>query len=195
MVAQVLDGGGTASNQIEGLWSRVSTATPENVHECGAAATDFDREDILTTKNVVDLAKNDGGPGQWILGTGLYQLAENKLRGGASSERYLLENIMMENRMVHHFADFAPSGTNDAGLFVKMDRCPVLVWGDSFQLQEIPSGRERASSSWWWKVTWRWCSLTTTWHRSGGPKASAEAYHAYPNFRGYRFAGQPAHCE
>ena len=35
-------------------------------------------------------------------------------------------------------ADFAPSGTNDAGLFVKMDRCTVLVWGDSFQLQEIP---------------------------------------------------------
>ena len=138
MTAQVLDGGGATANEVAGLWGRVSTASPDNTHLYGSAITDFDRVDVLTTKNVVDLAKTDGGPGQWILGTGLYQLAENKLRGGASSERYLLENMMMENRMVHHFADFAPSGTNDAGLFVKMDRCTVLVLGDSFQLQEIP---------------------------------------------------------
>ena len=138
MVSQILDGGGSTANEIAGLWGRVSTATPDNVHEYGAAVTDFDRVDVLTTKNAVDLSKTDGGPGQWILGTGLYQLAENKLRGGASSERYLLEDGMMENRMVHHYKDFAPSGINDAGLFVKMDRCTVLVWGDSFQLQEIP---------------------------------------------------------
>ena len=138
MVAQVLDGGGATANEIVGLWSRVSTATPDNAHAYGAAQSDFSRSDILTTKNVVDLAKTDGGPGQWILGTGLYQLAENTLRGGASSERYLLEDLMMENRMVHHYKDFAPSGTNDAAMFVKMDRCTVLVWGDSFQLQEIP---------------------------------------------------------
>ena len=94
MVAQVLDGGGGTANEIAGLWGRVSTATPDNAHEYGAAATDFDRENILTTKNVVDLAKSDGGPGSWILGTGLYQLAENTLRGGASSERYLLEDMM-----------------------------------------------------------------------------------------------------
>ena len=138
LVAQVLDGGGSGSNEISGLWGRVSTATPDNAHAYGAAQSDFQRSDLLTTKNVVDLAKTDGGPGQWILGTGLYQLAENTLRGGASSERYLLENGMMEGRMVHHYKDFAPSGTNDAGVFVKMDRCSVLIWGDSFQLQEIP---------------------------------------------------------
>ena len=137
MVSQILDGGGSTANEIAGLWGRVSTATPDNVHEYGAAVTDFDRVDVLTTKNAVDLSKTDGGPGQWILGTGLYQLAENKLRGGASSERYLLEDGMMENRMVHHYKDFAPSGINDPGMFVKMDRCTVLVWGDSFQLQEI----------------------------------------------------------
>ena len=138
MVAQVLDGGGATANEIAGLWGRVSTSSPDNTHPYGAAQSDFSRADLLTTKNVVDLAKTDGGPGQWILGTGLYQLAENTLRGGASSERYLLEDMMMENRMVHHYKDFAPSGTNDAGMFVKMPRCTVLVWGDSFQLQEIP---------------------------------------------------------
>ena len=138
MVAQVLDGGGATANEIAGLWGRVSTSSPDNTHAYGAAQSDFSRADLLTTKNVVDLAKTDGGPGQWILGTGLYQLAENTLRGGASSERYLLEDMMMENRMVHHYKDFAPTGTNDAAMFVKMSRCSVLVWGDSFQLQEIP---------------------------------------------------------
>ena len=39
---------------------------------------------------------------------------------------------------VHHFADFAPSGINDLGMFAKLDRCTLLVWGDSFQLQEVP---------------------------------------------------------
>ena len=146
MVAQVLDGAGSGSNEISGLWGRVSTATPDNAHAYGAAQSDFSRSDILTTKNVVDLAKTDGGPGQWILGTDLYQLAENTLRGGAASERYLLEDMMMESRMVHYFKDFAPSGTDDAGLFAKMDRCCVLVWGDSFQLQEIPV---RARKSEW----------------------------------------------
>ena len=79
----------TKSPGCRGGWS---TVTPDNAHEYGAAATDFDREDILTTKNVVDLAKSDGGPGSWILGTDLYQLTENTLRGGASSKRYLLED-------------------------------------------------------------------------------------------------------
>ena len=138
MTAQVLDGGGATANEIAGLWGRVSTATPDHQVEYGAAATDFGRADILTCKNLVDLAKTDGGPGQWVLGTSLYNLAENTLRGGASSERYLLENSMMENRMVHHYADFAPSSVNDPGMFAKLDRCTLLVWGDSFALQEIP---------------------------------------------------------
>ena len=138
MTDQVLDGGGATANEIAGLWGRVSTATPDHQVEYGAAQTDFGRADILTCKNLVDLAKTDGGPGQWILGTSLYNLAENTLRGGASSERYLLENMMMENRMVHHYADFAPSSVNDPGMFAKLDRCTLLVWGDSFQLQEIP---------------------------------------------------------
>ena len=137
LVAQVLDGGGTSANELAGLWGRVSASSPDNSHPYGSAQSDFSRSDILTTKNIVDLSKSDGGPGQWILGTGLYELAENTLRGGASSERYLLEDMMMENRMVHHYKDFAPASTDDAGLFVKMDRCCLLVWGDSFQLTEI----------------------------------------------------------
>ena len=138
MTAQVLDGGGSTANQIAGLWARVSTANPDHQVEYGAAQTDFGRSDILSCKNLVDLAKTDGGPGQWILGSGLYQLAENTLRGGTASERYLLEDMMLESRMVHHYADFLPSGTNDAGLFGKLDRITVLIWGDSFMLQEIP---------------------------------------------------------
>ena len=138
LVGQLLDGGGTTANELAGLWGRVSTSSPDNAHEYGAAATDFDRADVLTTKNAVDLSKTDGGAGQWILGDGLYQLAENTLRGGASSERFLLENMMMEDRTVHHFKDFAPSGTNDAGLFGKLNRVTLLLWGDSFQLEEVP---------------------------------------------------------
>ena len=135
LASQVLDGAGSGSNEIAGLWGQVVAA---HQHAYGAAQSDFDRADILTTKNFVDLAKTDGGNGQWILSTSLYQLAELTLRGGSASERYLLEDSMMESRMVHHFAGFAPTNITDPGLFVKMNRCCVLIWGDSFQLTEVP---------------------------------------------------------
>lgn len=135
---QVLDGAGSGSNEIAGLWGRISAANPDNMVEYGAAQTDFARSDVLSLKNIVDLSKTDGGPGQFILSTTLYTLAEDTLRGGASSERYLLEDGMMEGRRVHHYKDFAPTGITDAGMFAKLDRVCVMIWGDSFQLQEIP---------------------------------------------------------
>ena len=72
LTAQVVDGGGSTANEIAGLWGRVATAHQVTY---GAAQSDFSRSDILTVKNHVDLSKTDGGPGQWILGTTLYQLA------------------------------------------------------------------------------------------------------------------------
>ena len=62
LVKQVLNGGGPSANEIAGLWGRVSTATPDQVHEYGAAQTDHSRQDILAVKNLVDLQKTDGGP-------------------------------------------------------------------------------------------------------------------------------------
>ena len=135
MTKQVIDGGGSTANEIAGLWGRVVAG---HQHSYGAAQSDFTRTDVLTVKNHVDLAKTDGGPGSFILSSTLYQLAELTLRGGASSERYLLEDMMMESRMAHHFADFVPTGVIDAGLYAKLDRCVLLIWGDSFMLTEIP---------------------------------------------------------
>ena len=135
MTKQILVGGGSTAKEIAGLWGRVVTA---HQHSYGATQADFDRSDVLTTKNLVDLAKTGGGPGQWILSTSAYQLAESKLRGGPASSEYLLEMGQMESRMAHHFADFTVSGITDPALFVKLSQCVMLIWGDSFQLQEIP---------------------------------------------------------
>ena len=149
MVGQVLDGGGSTVNEIAGLWGRVSTATPDRTVEYGAGQGDFTRADILATKNLVDLSKSDGGPGIFILGTTMWQLAEGTLRGGSSSDKYLLEPMgmdsmmmmgqmgMVEGRMACHYKDFAPSSITDGGLYIKPQRCTIFVWGDSFVLEEV----------------------------------------------------------
>ena len=145
LTKQVLVGGGTTSNQIAGLWGRVSTAAPDNIHEYGATPGDFTRADALTTKNLVDLSKADGMGGGFILGTPLWTLAEGVLRGGTASDRYLLEAMagmggmgMMEGRPAYHFQDLTVSGVTNPGLYVKMDRCTVFLWGTSFNLEEVP---------------------------------------------------------
>ena len=100
----------------------------------------------MTVKNLVDLAKTDGLPGVFILGTTLWQLCESTLRGGTASDMYLLEAMegmgmgmgMMEGRMTYHFRDFAPASVTDGGLFIKADRCTVFLWGNSFLLEEVP---------------------------------------------------------
>ena len=158
LVKQILDGAGSSSNEIAGLWGRVSSATPDKVHEYGAAQSDLTRSDILAFKNLVALSKTDGGPGAFILATTLWELCESVLRGGAASDRYLLEPMMgdgmmmggasggvrqgqtgmMEGKMTHHFADFSPTGITDAGLFARLDRCTVFLWSNSFFLEEVP---------------------------------------------------------
>ena len=153
LVGQVLDGAGSGSNEIAGLWGRVSASTPDQIHEYGASQTDFSRQDVLTTKNAVALAKTDGGPGAFVLSTTMWQLCESTLRGGAASDRYLLEPMMrdgmmmgsgmgqmgqMEGKMAYHFRDLSPTGITDAGLFARLDRCTVFLWGNSFVLEEVP---------------------------------------------------------
>lgn len=145
LVKQVLNGGGPSANEIAGLWGRVSTATPDQVHEYGAAQTDHSRQDILAVKNLVDLQKTDGGPGQFILSTTMWQLCESTLRGGAASDAYLLEAMMdgmgmgmMEGRAAYHYRDFSPAGIVDAGLFAKLQRCTIFLWNNSFLLEEVP---------------------------------------------------------
>ena len=152
LVKQILDGGGSSMNEIAGLWGRVSTATPDQVHEYGAAPTDCTRADILAVKNLVALAKTDGSPGSFILSTAMWQLSENLLRGGNASDRYVLETMdgmgmmgsgsamvgMMEGRPAYHFQDFAPSGIVNPGLFAKLDRVTVFLWGRSFNLELVP---------------------------------------------------------
>ena len=152
LVSQILNGGGSAANEISGLWSRVSAATPDRVHEYGANQAAFTRSDVLTTKNLVALSKSDGSAGSFILSTSLWQLCEQTLRGGSASDRYLLESMggmmqmdggmamvgEMEGRPTYFFQDFAPSGVVDAGLMIKPDRVTVFLWGNSFNLEYVP---------------------------------------------------------
>lgn len=157
LVAQVLDGAGSGSNEIAGLWGRVSTSSPDQRHEYGAGQGDFSRQDVLAVKNLVSLGKSDGGPGAFVLSTTLWELAESTLRGGAASDRYLLEPMMgdgmmmmgvggvrqgqmgvLEGQVAHHFKDFSPTGITDAGLFARLDRCTIFLWGNSFLLEQVP---------------------------------------------------------
>ena len=152
LVKQVLDGAGSGSNEIAGLWGRVSTATPDQVHEYGAAPSDCSRADILAVKNLVALSKTDGSPGSFILSTTMWQLCENILRGGNASDRYVLETMdgmgmmgsgsamvgMMEGRPAYHFQDFSPTGITNAGLYLKPDRVTIFLWGNSFNLDIVP---------------------------------------------------------
>ena len=152
LVKQVLDGAGSGSNEIMGLWSRVSTASPDQIHEYGAAPGDCSRADILAVKNLVALSKTDGSPGSFILSTTLWQLCENILRGGNASDRYVLETMdgmgmmgsgsammgVMEGRPAFHFQDFAPSGIVNPGLYIKPDRVTIFLWGRSFNLELVP---------------------------------------------------------
>ena len=152
LVAQVLDGAGSSSNEIAGLWGRVSSSSPDRVHEYGAAQSDFSRSDVLSVKNLVALAKTDGSSGAFVLSTTMWQLCESTLRGGVASDMYLLESMggmqmmdggmammgMMEGRPTYFFQDFAPSGVTDAGLMIKPDRVTVFLWGQSFNLEFVP---------------------------------------------------------
>ncbi len=148
LTGQALVGGG--ANQISGLWGL--TGVQETSY--GAAQNDFTRQDALDFLDNVRLSKTDGGLYTGVLSTTLWKLAESVLRGGASSDAYLLENAgmmgqgMMENgqgmmgRMegeaMYHYADLSPTGITDSGLFFKGDKVLIWIWGGSMNLELIP---------------------------------------------------------
>ena len=138
VTSQVLVGGGT--NQISGLWG----LTGVQEAKYGAAQTDFTRQDALDFLDLVRLAKTDGAMYTGVLSTTLWKLAESKLRGGDASDMYLLEATgdgmgTMEGEMMYHYADLAPSGVTDPGLFFKANRAIVWFWGDSLFLEYVPT--------------------------------------------------------
>ena len=145
VTSQVLVGG--AANQIAGLWG---TAGVANV-DYGAAATNFERNDVLDWFDHVRLSKTDGGMYTAVAGDGLWQLMERAGRGFSGDAAAGYTNIpqfvmettgphmgMAEGEMVFHYADLAPSGVTNAGLFFKADRVLVWFWGDSLTLEHVP---------------------------------------------------------
>ena len=98
--------------------------------------------------DLVRLAKTDGGMYTGVLSTTLWQLAESVLRGGASSDKYLLEIDrmtgegmagMMEGESMYHYADLEPSSIVDPGLFFKANRIIVWFWHDSLFFEYVPT--------------------------------------------------------
>ena len=146
VTAEVLFGDG--GDGFTGIWDK--TGVPN--HDYGAAQTNFDREDVLDWLDAVRLAKTDGMRYTVVMGDGLWKLCERTPRGidGTSSagfteiSMYMLETLtrphegMIEREMAFHYADFAPTGTDDAGLFFKADRVIVWMWGDSLNLELVP---------------------------------------------------------
>ena len=145
VTGQVLDGGGT--HQINGLWN---TTGVQNT-DYGAAIANFERDDIVDWFDDVRLSKTDGGMYTAVLGDSLWKLCEKTPRGidGTSSagftqiSQYLLETTtphmgQMEREVVLHYADFAPSGAVNPGLFFAADRQMIWFWGDSLSLDFVP---------------------------------------------------------
>ena len=137
VTGQVLVGGGT--NEIAGLWG---TTGVQNLNY-GAAQTNFDRTDAVDLLDNVRLSKTDGMVYAGVLSSTLWKLCERTLRGGTASDMYLLEMDgphmgMMEGERMYHYADLAPSGITDPGLFFKADRVVVWFWGDSLTLEIVP---------------------------------------------------------
>ena len=150
VVKQILIGNGTAPN-LTGIWSKTGV---QNVNY-GAAATNFNRQDILDVLNSVRLSDTDGSMPVMVASKGLWELMEKTPRGtdGTSSEGYteiqkfLLDDIMHSNVMVmgmsegsecHYYSDLTPAGVTNGGLVFKGDRAVVWFWGDSLALEYVP---------------------------------------------------------
>jgi hypothetical protein len=147
VLAQVLEGaGGTATPpEIAGLWG--TTSLP--VTDYGAADSDFTRSDVLSWYDSIRLSDSDGGRLTAVLGSGLWKLAQNVLRGGASSDKYLLEPLdymgmggsgagMLEGAMAFHYSQLAPSGVTNPALAFAGDRVCLWFFGDALVLEYIP---------------------------------------------------------
>ena len=135
LTGQVLVGGDT--DEISGLWG----LTGVDNTDYGAAQTDFARADVLAWFNAVRLAKTDGGMYTGVLSSTLWSLCQGTLKGGAASSEYLLEMEggmgMMEGENVFHYADLAPTGATDSGLFFAADRVLIWLWGPSLNLEWV----------------------------------------------------------
>ena len=142
-----MDGGGTTPTipEIAGLWGVASLPSTDY----GSADGDFTRADVLTWFDNIRLSDSDGGRLTAVLSSGLWKLAQNVLRGGASSDRYILEPMdymnmgqsgagMMEGATTFFYSGLAPASVTNPGLAFAADRVCVWFFGDSLALEYIP---------------------------------------------------------
>ena len=158
VTSQVLVGTGS-NDTITGLWSKTGV---QNV-DYGAAATDFDRNDVIDWFDNVRLSKTDGMMFTAVMGDSLWKLCEKTPRGtdGTSSagytdiSQYLLEINgphmgTVEGQVAFHYADLTPASIVDPGLFYKSDRVVVWFWGSSLDLEYVPQQAR--------KDVWKMCA-------------------------------------
>ena len=145
VLSQVLDGGGASASppEIAGLWGVTNLPSTDY----GAADPDYTRADVLAWFDNIRLSDSDGGRLTAVLSSGLWKLSQNVLRGGASSDRYMLEPVdyfgqtgvgNMEGSLAFHYSGLAPSGVTNPGLAFAGDRVCVWFFGDSLALEYIP---------------------------------------------------------
>ena len=147
VLSQVLDGGGAtaAPPEIAGLWGTASLPSTDY----GASDSDFTRADVLAWYDAIRLSDSDGGRLTAVLGSDLWKLAQNVLRGGASSDKYLLEPLdymgmggsgvgMLEGAMAFHYSALTPTGITNPALAFAGDRVCLWFFGDSLALEYIP---------------------------------------------------------
>lgn len=162
VVGQILDGAGSTSHELQGLWGEVLAA---NQVAYGATDADFGRDDVLTFLNNVLLSKADGSMPLVVASTGFWKVAQNTARrlagttsaGLAAVETFILDEIMytpytmgmMEGVPVCHFAGLSPSGVTNGALCFKADRVVLWFWGDSLFLRYVPTSAAKDT----WKMT------------------------------------------
>ena len=147
VLAQVLDGAGAMATppEIAGLWGTANLPSTDY----GASDSDFSRADVLTWYDSIRLSDSDGGRLTAVLGSDLWRLTQNVLRGGASSDKYLLEPVdymnmggsgagMLEGALAFHYSALAPAGIVNPALAFAGDRVCLWFFGDTLALEYIP---------------------------------------------------------
>ena len=147
VLGQVLIGGGATATpaEIAGIWG--TTSLPST--EYGATTSDFTRSDVLAWYDSIRLSDSDGGRLTAVLGSDLWKLAQNVLRGGVSSDKYLLEPMdymgmgapgagIMEGAPTFHYSGLSPAGVTNPGLAFAADRVCLWFFGDALALEYIP---------------------------------------------------------
>ena len=104
---------------------------------------------MLAWYDSIRLSDSDGGRLTAVLGSDLWKLAQNVLRGGASSDKYLLEPMdymnmggsgagMLEGATAFHYTALAPAGIVNPALAFAGDRVCLWFFGDTLALEYIP---------------------------------------------------------